>query len=74
MSVHSIVQQSQGESIFPGRPTTVEKEMRLIHEYAPDECVEPVLGPGLLAAVVGVGVVDDSGLWVTHLHPRAQTL
>ena len=36
--------------------------MGLIHKHASDERLEAVLGLGLLAAVVGVSVVDVNGL------------
>ena len=45
--------------------------MGLIHEHASDDLVETVLGLGLLAAVVGAGVVDVNGLSVPPPVPLA---
>ena len=46
----------------------------MIHKHASDEWVETVLELGLLAAVVGVGVVDVKGLSVPPLAPSVPGL
>ena len=48
--------------------------MGLIHKHASDEWVETVLELGLLAVVVGAGVVDVKGLSVPPLVPSVPGL